>query len=186
MAEKKERVVDPWKPRGHVQRERLAASIAFGHSVNEDVCTCENGFRKLGTPSWLCRERRCYAYEIGMCEEEGSVFPGDADCLCMIGAWEEDPYAEKVPWHRKTKSQRLACLAEQPEGPWDGWPWNAAPDRWGRNRIMGMPAACCAEPPRDVSDVLSIPHGKRRSMLGSVVSLTGVPTDPRLVPYGNW
>ena len=86
VARQKERVADPWKPRGHVQRERLAASIAWGHSVNEDVCTCENGTRKLGTPSWLCRERRCYAYEVGMCEEEGSVFPGDAGCLCIACA----------------------------------------------------------------------------------------------------
>ena len=162
VAEQKERVADRWKPRGHVQRERLAASIAFGHSVNADVCTCENGDRQLGTPSWLCRERRCYAYEIGACENPGSEEPGDATCICMVGAWDPFPCEyDPVPWYRKTKSQRLACLSEQPEGPWDGWPWNADPEGWHKNIIMGIPAACCAEKPRDMSDVLALPYRKR-------------------------
>ena len=90
----REEIKESWQPTSHKEREAIAHDVAIGHEENADVCTCEFGERALvGTPSWICREHRCYAYEIGRCEEPGSQYPGDRELRLHVdgvGRWEED------------------------------------------------------------------------------------------------
>ena len=169
------RIADAWRPKSHRERELLARQIIIGHEENAEVCTCEHGSRAVGTPSWLCRERRCYAYEIGMCEEEGCQYPGEAGCFCMVNAWDRYPRWDPagmgclgddpdgpwgVPWYRKTKSQRIACWrSEEPRFPpnasHDDWPWSTD-FRGGIMESSRRPT----EPP-DLTGARGIPHRMR-------------------------
>jgi hypothetical protein len=74
-----------WRPHTHRERADRAKGMQRDAFENANVCECGDG-----VPSWLCRGWRCYAFEIGTCDEP--CLPGEHDCDCMIHAWGDEEY----------------------------------------------------------------------------------------------
>ena len=63
------------KPRTYAERKKRAQTLTRQQRHNR-VCECDDD-----VPSILCKEYRCYAYEIGMCD--GGGLSDRVECTCM-------------------------------------------------------------------------------------------------------
>ena len=112
-------------------------------------------------------------YEIGRCEEEGSIFSREASGECMIHAWEEDHglRAANVGGEEKQKVPCRVCGVARPNR--SGF---CMPGRLGAN-LSGLRRVALDAPPSPISTTARSLHHPR-----SAANRVGLP--PACLLYG--